>query len=362
MFSSLNKKIPLLIILLFASIYCQSKTDNNSSDKNEINNNKLIEIANSEQLWTGVAVSHEGRIFVNFPRWGVPIDLSVAELSHTGELRPYPNNKWNTWSEGISPKNHFYCVQSVYIDNKNYLWILDSGNPGLTGIVKNAAKLLKINLHNNNIVKTYRFKKSILHNSSYLNDVRIDTDNNFAYITDSGIGAIIVINLSTGETRKVLNNHNSTKAEDIIINVEDNIDLSIKIHSDGLAISPNNRYIYYQALSSRKLFRINTEILRDFTTINSQIESAVEFMCSSGVTDGIAFDDNGYLYFTSIEKNAISRWLPPNGDMEILVTKSKIKWPDSISITTDLDLYFTTSQLHLGTSRKDPYRLFKIKL
>ena len=355
-YTSKNIKRTIVIISLFIYIYCQS-----NSDYNNLNNSQLIEIATSEQLWTGVAVSKSGRIFVNFPRWGTPPKMSVAELTCTGEIRSFPNDKWNTWIDGISPKNHFYCVQSVYIDELDYLWILDSGNPGLMGIVKNAPKLLKVNLRNNKVINTYRFNDSIIQNNSYLNDVRIDTENNFAYITDSGIGAIIVINLSTEEMRKVLDSHYSTKAEDIIINVED-IDISISIHSDGLAISPDNNFIYYQALSSRKLYRINTEVLRNFTSTNIQIESEVEFMCNSGVTDGISFDYNGYLYFTSLEKNAISRWLPRDGNMEILITNSNIKWPDSISITPDLDLYFTTSQLHLGTSRKDPYRLLKIKL
>src|SRR3954469_11887358 len=29
---------------------------------------------------TGVTVSHEGRIFVNYPRWGDPVEFTVAEL------------------------------------------------------------------------------------------------------------------------------------------------------------------------------------------------------------------------------------------------------------------------------------------
>ena len=320
----------------------------------------LIEIANSEQLWTGVAVSHEGRIFVNFPRWGAPIDMSVAEILNTGEFLPYPNSNWNDWSDEISPQNHFYCVQSVYIDKNNYLWILDSGNPGLTSIVKNVPKLLKVNLQNNKVIKIYKFKESVLHENSYLNDVRIDTDNNYAFITDSGDGAIVIVNLLTEESRRVLDNNYSTQAEDITLNIEDR-NLSIKIHSDGIALSPDNEYIYYQALSSRKLYRIMTNVLSDFTLSVDEIESSVEFICHAGASDGIAFDKNGYLYLTSLEKNAISRWLPPNGNIQVLVSNPKIKWPDSISITPDLDIYFTTSQLHLGTSREEPFRLFKLK-
>lgn len=31
---------------------------------------ELVEVAQSDRQWTGVAVSKEGRIFVNYPRWG----------------------------------------------------------------------------------------------------------------------------------------------------------------------------------------------------------------------------------------------------------------------------------------------------
>jgi len=337
--------------------YKQSKNYNN----NQLNSDNLIEIASSEQLWTGVAVSQKGRIFVNYPRWGTSINMSVAELSPSGEFIPYPNKKWNEWSNKISPNNHFYCVQSVYIDKDNYLWILDSGNPGLTGIVKNAPKLLKVDLANDEVVKIFQFNDSYIKDNSYLNDVRIDINNNFAYLTDSGDGAIIIVNLSNSKTRRVLDNHHSTEADKISINVE-NIDLLVSIHSDGIALSPDYKYLYYKALSSRKLYRVKTIVLRDFLKTDVEIESEVEFMYNSGVSDGMAFDDNGYIYFTSLEKNAITRWKPPNGDLVTVISGSQIKWPDSISIIPKLDLYFTTSQLHLGALRQEPFRLYKIKI
>jgi hypothetical protein len=39
---------------------------------------------------------------------------------------------------------------------------------------------------------------------SYLNDIRIDNARNFAYLTDSGYGGIIVVNISTGEAWRKL--------------------------------------------------------------------------------------------------------------------------------------------------------------
>jgi hypothetical protein len=86
-------------------------------------NFQMAEVHYSTPKWTGVAVSNTRRIFVNFPRWS-SIPFSVAEIVDS-QLVPYPNTEWNTWGGSTPPENHFVCVQSVYIDKENYLWILD---------------------------------------------------------------------------------------------------------------------------------------------------------------------------------------------------------------------------------------------
>ncbi|MCD8167389.1 MAG: hypothetical protein LUE93_15535, partial [Bacteroides sp.] len=40
----------------------------------------LQKVAESEYQWTGIAVSAEKRIFVNYPTWKVPSPFKVAEL------------------------------------------------------------------------------------------------------------------------------------------------------------------------------------------------------------------------------------------------------------------------------------------
>lgn len=39
---------------------------------------------------TGVSVSHKGRVFVNFPRWGDKVPYTVAEVKN-GKTVPYPD-------------------------------------------------------------------------------------------------------------------------------------------------------------------------------------------------------------------------------------------------------------------------------
>jgi len=309
-------------------------------------------------LWTGVAVSQEGRIFVNFPRWSPEVDVSVVELLPTSEVKPYPDEEWNRWSPDLLPQEHFICVQSVYIDAENFLWILDPANPLLQGVVEGGAKLLKVDLATGKMVQKIFFDNEIAPSSSYLNDIRVDVKHQFAYLTDSGLGAIIVVDLNSGKARRLLDNHPSTKAEDITLTVE-GIPLKIRVHSDGLALNPERSYLYYQALSGRTLYRVETKYLKDPGLTAAQIGELVEFVTESGASDAIEFDHKGNLYLTSLEYNAIRR-LTPAGIIETVVKDSSLKWPDSFSIPPEGAIYVTTSQLHLGAAVTEPYKIFKI--
>src|SRR5262249_18874618 len=64
---------------------------------------------------TGLTVSHRGRIFVNFPRWGDPVDFTVAELKK-GKPVAYPGAAIN--KPGSDGKG-FISVQSVVVDPKD---------------------------------------------------------------------------------------------------------------------------------------------------------------------------------------------------------------------------------------------------
>src|SRR2546423_15484329 len=98
---------------------------------------QLEEVANfPNQQVTGVAVSKSGRIFVNFPDWSDDHTISVAELV-AGKAKPFPNEEWNKPGPAES---HFVCVQSVYVDAKDNLWILDPAAPKMQEIIKGGPK------------------------------------------------------------------------------------------------------------------------------------------------------------------------------------------------------------------------------
>ncbi len=78
---------------------------------------------------TGVTVSHKGRIFVNFPKWGDNVTFTVAEiLSEEGKIVAYPDEAINQ-SHPNDPARGLVSVQSVVVDPADRLWILDTGSP-----------------------------------------------------------------------------------------------------------------------------------------------------------------------------------------------------------------------------------------
>ena len=49
--------------------------------------------------------------------------------------------------------------------------------------------------------------------TSYLNDVRVEASGDFAYLSDSGTGALVTVDLRNGTIRRRLADHPSTKGE-----------------------------------------------------------------------------------------------------------------------------------------------------
>lgn len=325
----------------------------------------LSEVATSRVQWTGVAVAKDGRIFANYPRMETDtVPYSVAVVNGE-QATPFPNTDWNDWNLTLNPQNHFVCVQSVYIDDQNNLWVLDAASPSMRGVVRGGAKLLKFNPTSGELLQRIDFNDElIVYPSSYLNDVRIDTQKNIAYITDSNQGAIIVVNLTTGKVRRLLSRSPLTKSENLIITVEGRVFRSAsgklpQIDSDGLALTPQRDYIYFHALTARALYRVPTASLLDEGLTESQLAQRVEKVRDTDPVDGMLFDPAGNLYLSYIQQNAVAR-LTPGGDLQRVVEDARLKWPDSFAYGPDGALYVTSSQLHIPRpERTEPYRIFK---
>lgn len=160
---------------------------------------ELEQVAAFDHQVTGVTASPEGRIFVNFPRWTDDAPVSVAEVLPDATLRPYPDERWNSWRNAkagqMSVAEHFVCVQPVVAAHGS-LWVLDPGAPDNEKIVPGAPKLVRIDLATDQVTNVIAFPEDVALQGTYLNDIRFSPDGRTGYITDPGTrGAILVVDL-----------------------------------------------------------------------------------------------------------------------------------------------------------------------
>ena len=320
----------------------------------------LEEVATFEHQVTGVTVTETGRLFVNFPRWSEDAPISVAELRGDGELVPYPDVRWNAWRNArkneTTPHDHWVCVQSVVDDGRGSLWVLDPAAPATSHLVPGGAKLVQIDLASDRVTRTIAFDESVAPEGSYLNDVRFSPDGRWAYLTDSGaVGALVVVDLERGRARRVLHRHPSTQPEKDVTVETDGKPLrrpdgrGAEFAADGIALSRDGRHLYWQALTGRTCYRIETAALHDDSIDDAALADRVEGYGQNGVSDGLWIDAGGRLYLTALQENAVKvRDLAdgPDGAPRVLVQDERLRWPDTFSEGPDGAVYVTASHIH----------------
>lgn len=357
-------KFPYVFALLAAGLLGGCAWLNTKPTTLWVGDVQLEEVASSSRQWTGVGVSKTGRVFVNWPRWSDDVPVSVAEIKD-GKPVAYPDELWQNWKPGDPDvASKFVCVQSVIVDDKDFLWVLDPGSPKFAGVVPGSAKLLKWNLQDNSLVRTYTFESPVISGQSYLNDVRVDTFRETAYLTDSGTGAIIVLDLKSGKARRLLDDVPATKSEDITITINGKPWIRPDggkpvVHSDGIALSRGGDTLYFQALTGNTLYRIATGTLRDEDLTPKEVAAKVERVGSTGPADGIEIGPDNRLYMTNLEHNAITR-LRRDGLAETIISDSRLAWPDSLAFGPDGTLYVNCSQIHRMPNPEQPFKVFKV--
>ncbi len=344
---------------------------------------------------TGVTVSQKGRIFVNYPRWSDPVPFTVGEIVNGREV-PFPSREINAFGTKNSRallaqeksgraqnlrRTHLVGVQSVVVDAKDRLWILDTGSVLFGPTAYGGPKLVCVSLATNRVEKTILMPSSVAMPTSYLNDIRFDLTQGaggFAYITDSGASGIITVDLASGAAKRNLTNHPTAIKEPRFVPFPEGramfatppkmFPTYVKFQTDGIAISSDGSRLFYCPLASRRLFSVSTAALRSPNMTDAQVAATVVDHGEKGMSDGLESDTQNRVYCTQVETNSISRRLP-NGLFETLVQDDRLLWPDTLSLPGDGFLYVTSNQLHRQKGfnygkdlRKKPFSLFRIRV
>ena len=290
----------------------------------------------------------------------------MAEVKD-GKAVAYPDAEWNSWrnarKDEVDPKNHFVCVQSVVADGQDRLWVVDAAAPAMGAVVKDGPKLVGIDLKTNRVIKTIPFDTSTVMQASYLNDVRIAPDGKTAYLTDSGAeGALIVVDLDSGKARRVLSGHASTMPDRSVTVTYDGKPLrrpdgrGVEFAADGIALSPDGKTLYWQAIKGKTLYSLPTEALTGWATAavvpemltDTTLASKIVTVGENGPADGLLVArKDGRMYVTSPQDDSVKvRDLAGSaGGLTVLLRDARLRWPDTLSEGPDGTIYLTTSHI-----------------
>jgi sugar lactone lactonase YvrE len=322
-------------------------------------------------MQTGLTVTDEGRVFVSFPRWGDDVPYTVAEVVN-GKPVPYPNREINEWSPETTAER-LVSVQSVITDPAGHVWLLDTGSLAFAPWLENGPKLVEVDPSTDQVVRIIRFDPAVITSTTYLNDVRFDFSRGsggYAYLSDCRPeGALIVVDLGSGETWERLRGHVTTAAsEGFRAVVQGIVRENYRVGVDGIALSPDGGLLFYCPLSSRRLYSVETSALIDRSLDDEQVAATIVDWGDKGASDGLESDADGGLYATAYEHSAVLK-RDADGTWSTVLHAPALLWPDTLALASDGFLYVSVNQLPRAPlfndgidTRVPPYQVIRVNV
>jgi sugar lactone lactonase YvrE len=299
-----------------------------------------IEVAvTSDRPIGNATVSADGRIFYTIHPESGPAAPFLYEWVN-GQPVPYP---------ATGQEEMFETPLGVSIDSKNRLWVIDPGEHG-TG----QSSLTAFDLATNTVVQRHEFASDVAPMGSFLQAMAISPDGRFIYVADAGFWAkrpgIVVYDSETDTAWRRLSRHASVYPQNYLVRnqIKDMSFfggiLQMKTGIDGIAASRDGDWVTYAAMNHDTLFRAPAAILQDPAATEEQVEAAIEPVGPKPLNDGIAMDDQGNVFITDIEHQAVLQ-LSPDGQLSTVVKDSRIRWADAVAFGPDGWLYLSDSAI-----------------
>lgn len=301
---------------------------------------------------------HDARVYVTahpFGQSAIKVYRSVQRGGYAEGFEPFTRGPWaqslDAQGQGIG------SIIGVKVEGDD-LWLLDAGSQA------NPPKLIQWNLKTDTLTRVVHIPPPVGNAKSFLQDLAIDAARGKIYIADCGIGqgfddatpALVVVDLKTGVSRRVLEGHASVQAEPeakMIINGRevtslrpDGSSVIPKVGVNPIVIDREYKWVYYGAMHGTKIYRIKAEDLADESLTAEQIARRVDVHGSKPVSDGMAIDIAGNIFITDVNASAIGV-LTTKGAYRIVAQSDELlAWPDGLAIAQG-QLYATVNQLHL---------------
>lgn len=162
-----------------------------------------------EQIWNALA-RFDGQTYLAGPRWTGTQGPQLTVVDTQGRRAAFPDAAWNAWAPGKDARQAFVNINALRLE-KSVLWVVDTGAAEFAGNpIPGGAKLVAFDLVEKRVVRSYPLPAEIARPGSYIDDVRFQ--GGYAFLTDAGNAGIVVLDLQTGNARRVLDGHPAVSA------------------------------------------------------------------------------------------------------------------------------------------------------
>lgn len=283
-----------------------------------------------------IAATSDGRIFLSTHQ-AYGSTYKLLEITSNGEFVPYPNEEMS---------RSMFSVLGTVADSQGILWFLDTRWDNHTG------RVIGWNTKTESLYKIFYITKPYIGDNYILNDLAVDRTNNAIYITDTAdatTAGLIILDINSGEVRRVLTGSPSTIPENKNMIIDGNVlpmgDTNARIGVNPITIDHNDEWVYFAPMTSEALYRIHTKDLLDKTLSVSQLSSKVQRYADKPMSDGITIDNDGNVYVSDITNNALGVVLT-NGEYRQLFQDEKLAWVEGFANHGNRGILATANQLH----------------
>lgn len=294
------------------------------------------------------AIGPNGEIYLSMSPFDAP-EFKVVRLSSEGKLIPFPTAE-------IS--RSFVNVIGISSTTNGIVWILDMGNS------KQSPKLFGWSVAKNELESIYYIPLEATGSNPFFQDLAIDIRGEKAFIADMSRGdlvgesspAIVVVDLKTGATRRVLEGHKyfqpKTQYKSIagekpmIFTGTDGNSEPVNLGLNPIAIDEESSFVTFSTITPGPVYQIPASVLGDFTKSDDEIEKAIFAIGGKATSDGIAVSGKT-VYLTNVENGSIESL--KDGVVSTVIKNQILAWPDGIAIDRDGSLIVTVNQLHKAT-------------
>ena len=308
-----------------------------------------------------VAVSRGNRLF-----------FTVHPTSGTegNKLLEWVDGASEPWPDSRTQMEILDTPLGIFADTLDRLWVLDHGSHGMRN-----PRLLGLDIETGKLIADVRFTRPVAPPGSLLTDVAVSPDGNTLIASDASYWrkrpALIVYDIRSGSTRRILDGHQSVSAERYVIRSNGRSMsflggiFALRTGVTGLAVDDD--WVYYGAMSGSGLYRVPLAAVRDRALAAEDLAASVERYAGKPLSGGFVLDPGGYLYVADVEHNAVAI-VGPDRKPRTLIQSAAMRWPEGIAIGSDGWIYVTDSALSelmfrpaAEVAENGPYSLFRFR-